>query len=424
MARILTTDESVIDPDFKISGAKFIQHEYELELLTPMAGGGTKSWVPDLENPVRTQSIKGQLRFWWRTMQNEVNPTDFKTKEDRLWGSTKEASTVRLSVNLTKKPTIKRIPWGGKDGKYLQFDNVQVPGFVLFPFQNKPFQPGDDCDLIGDLSFILKVTCLPEHKNEVCNSIKLWTLFGGLGARSRRGCGSLYCKEIAEQFQTTGDIDQFVNNLAENQNGNLSTSPYPRLSGSQFRSITTTNNAAAAREWCAYLDRYGAFRQGQGVGRRPGAGNQPGRSYWPEPDAMRLITGKSSPNHQPNHPAGKWFPRGAYGLPIITEFRNAGGDPPGKYTLLPAGAKQERWPSPVILKVTRLGGGNIARLCLILNDKGPQILKLESSIISHTLAPAEHPLDHTDKEMVEPTNILQSRENPYDGLLRYRFPEN
>lgn len=102
-------------------------------------------------------------------MQNEVNPTDFKTKEDRLWGSTKEASTVRLSVNLTKKPTIKRIPWGGKDGKYLQFDNVQVPGFVLFPFQNKPFQPGDDCDLIGDLSFILKVTCLPEHKNEVCN---------------------------------------------------------------------------------------------------------------------------------------------------------------------------------------------------------------------------------------------------------------
>ncbi|NDY71660.1 type III-B CRISPR module RAMP protein Cmr1 [Desulfobacter hydrogenophilus] len=417
MARKLTTDESIIDPDFTMSRDRFIKHEYELELLTPMAGGGTKSWVPDFENPVRTQSIKGQLRFWWRTMQNEVNSAEFKTREDSLWGSTQEASTVRLSVNLTRKPTIKRIPWGGNNDKYLQYDNAQVPGYVLFPFQNT-FNPGDDCDLIGDLNFIFKVTCFREHETEVCNSIKLWILFGGLGARTRRGCGSLYCKGIAEQFQTTGDIDQFVKNLTENQKENLSTSPYPRLSGARFKAITTDNNDAA-KEWCAYLNRYGAFRQKPGIGRRPG-GNRPGRSYWPEPDAIRLITGQHDSNHDPIHPADKWFPRGAYGLPILTEFKSGSGDPAGKYTLLPAGETQERWPSPVILKVTKLGDGNIARLCLILNDKGPQALQLEGPAKgTYTLAPGERPLDYTDKEMLENTNILQSKENPYDGLLRY-----
>ena len=81
MARKLTIDESEIAPDFKPAGERLTQHEYEFELLTPMAGGGIESWIPDRENPVRTQSIKGQLRFWWRTMQNEENAPDLKAGE-------------------------------------------------------------------------------------------------------------------------------------------------------------------------------------------------------------------------------------------------------------------------------------------------------------------------------------------------------
>ena len=257
------------------------------------------------------------------------------------------------------------------------------------------------------------------QENEVVDSIKLWALFGGLGARTRRGCGSLYCKEIAEQFQTTDDINQFVQGLAGNQDAALSTSAYPRLAGTRFGARTSQNNDAA-KEWCEHLGRYGAFRQAPGVGRRRGANNRPGRSYWPEPDAIRRITGEHAQNHAPEHPAGNWFPKGAYGLPILTEFRNAGGDPPGKYTLSPAGENQERWPSPVILKVTKLGGGNIARLCLILNDQGPQSLNLEGvNRGPYTLTPEEHPLAYENKEMVGNTNILDTNQNPYDGLLRY-----
>lgn len=418
MARKLTTKESEIDPDFTIAGDRFIQHEYELELLTPMAGGGTESWKPDHENPVRTQSIKGQLRFWWRAMQNEENAAQLKAREDSLWGSTKTASTVRLSVHLTKKPTFKQIPWGGRNGDKLDFNNVSLPAFVFFPFQNT-FKPVDTCNVIDSLGFTLKVTCPLGQKNEISDSIKLWTLFGGLGARTRRGCGSLYCRKIAEEFQTTEEIDHFIGRLTGGQDINLSTSAYPKLAGARL-GARTSKNSDAATEWRAYLDRYGNFRQAPGVGRRPGAGNRPGRSYWPEPDAIRRITERHALNHDPEHPAGNWFPRGAYGLPILTEFKNGGGDPNGKYTLLPAGEKQERWPSPVILKVTKLKNGNIARLCLILNDRGPQSLNLKvEDRILHTLAPGEHPLACTDKNMTENTNILRSYENPYDGLLRY-----
>ncbi|WP_462270678.1 type III-B CRISPR module RAMP protein Cmr1 [Desulfobacter sp.] len=418
MTRKLTSDESVIAPEFTGAGDRFIQYEYEFELLTPMAGGGTKSWIPDLENPVRTQSIKGQLRFWWRTIQNENDAANLKNREDQLWGSTQGASTVRLSVHLTKKPTFKPIPWGGRNGDKLDFTSVSLPAFVFFPFQNT-FTPMDTCNVIDSLGFTLKVICPPEYEQEVSNSIKLWMLFGGLGARTRRGCGSLYCKEIAEQFQTTNDIDQFVNELTGNQNPPLSTSAYPRLSGARL-GARTSQNSDAAKEWCAYLDRYGAFRQAPGVGRRPGANNCPGRSYWPEPDAIRRITEQNAPNHQPEHPAGNWFPRGAYGLPILTEFKSGGGDPTGKYTLLPAGENQERWPSPVILKVTKLGNSNIARLCLILNDQGPQAVNLEGPNLNpYVLARGEHPLDNADKEMEPNTNILDNNQNPYDGLLRY-----
>ena len=133
MARILTGDESEITPDFTEAGKRLSQHEYEFELLTPMAGGGTESWIPDRENPVRTQSIRGQLRFWWRTMQNIENAADLKSEEDRVWGSTQGASTVRLSVHLTKKETLKQIPWEGKNGNVLNFNAVSLPAYVFFP---------------------------------------------------------------------------------------------------------------------------------------------------------------------------------------------------------------------------------------------------------------------------------------------------
>lgn len=52
----------------------------------------------------------------------------------------------------------------------------------------------------------------------------------------------------------------------------------------------------------------------------------PGRSYWPEPDGVRRLTGRHAPHHLPRHPVHK-FPRAHFGLPIIFHFKDRG-DPP------------------------------------------------------------------------------------------------
>jgi CRISPR-associated protein Cmr1 len=123
-------------------------------------------------------------------------------------------------------------------------------------------------------------------------------------------------------------------------------------------------------------------------------------------------------NHEPKHPAGNWFPRGAYGLPIQTEFKNAKGDPYGKFFLLPQG--KERWPSPVILKVIKLGPEHLLRTCLILNQALPEELELKQDQHRiHTLRETEKPLACKDKEMPDAAEMLKSGENPYDALVRH-----
>ncbi|GIW75945.1 MAG: hypothetical protein KatS3mg104_1008 [Phycisphaerae bacterium] len=41
-------------------------HTYDIELITPMFGGGVETRVNDPSFPIRPTSIRGQLQFWWR----------------------------------------------------------------------------------------------------------------------------------------------------------------------------------------------------------------------------------------------------------------------------------------------------------------------------------------------------------------------
>ena len=41
-------------------------HTFEIELITPIFGGGVSTRVNDPDFPIRPTSIRGQLQFWWR----------------------------------------------------------------------------------------------------------------------------------------------------------------------------------------------------------------------------------------------------------------------------------------------------------------------------------------------------------------------
>jgi CRISPR-associated protein Cmr1 len=76
-----------------------------LECITPVIGGGVRAREPDTVDIVRVPGIRGQLRFWWRTLGSEPDPATLFANEMRVWGGVSGgadgvavASRVRVSV--------------------------------------------------------------------------------------------------------------------------------------------------------------------------------------------------------------------------------------------------------------------------------------------------------------------------------------
>ena len=387
-----------------------VRKSYKLELLTPLLGGDTESWVPNLDRPIRVPAIKGQLRFWWRSMQDLADHEPLLKREGAVWGANGKASPVSLGIVYDSKPEIRTI---GKSDRGI-LECPEYPKYVLFPLQG---QEENSFDIVHACAFTLKVICKSDVWPEVEKALKLWVLFGGVGGRTRRGAGSLVCPELTAGLETPEQIAEFVKSCCEGQVLDFGTARWPRLAGARL-AIAQAGGGDSCSAWKHFLDEYGSFRQGPGVGRGRGQGPRPGRSYWPEPDALRRITNQSATNHDPEHPAGNWFPRAAYGMPVQTEFRNAGGDPRGKYMLQPEG--KERWPSPVVLKVARtMKDGPLFKCALVLNAAIPSHLEvMVDRNRLRKLTENEMPMATEGKSMPQMPAFASDR-NPYSALIRH-----
>jgi CRISPR-associated protein Cmr1 len=398
-------------PDFERRHNVTQELTFDIELLTPMLGGATESYRPDVSMPVRSQAVKGQLRFWWRTMQTAAaTAVDLREREMALWGSVEHPSAVTVSIENSGPVKHEVYKQADAESKY--------PPYVLFPL---PSIDDGSLKIITQHSFVLHLgfsADLPQiEKSDLENATKLWFLFGGVGARTRRGCGSLYCAELMETFQSVEAIAEFVYRAGIEEEKDYGASPWPRLKGGAlFLSASSETDPTVA--WKRLLDRYAGFRQGRDIGRAHGHGNRPGRSYWPEADALRRITGTVHGRHAPVHTAGNWFPRGAYGMPVEFEFRNEPTDPLGrKFFLQPQ--TNERWPSPVIMKIIKLADGSLIEACLILNAALPESIAVkEGGAVLHRLSASEQPLAHIGKTMPAAAP-LHDNEHPYTALTRH-----
>lgn len=56
---------------------------------------------------MRIPSLKGLLRYWWRSLQQEVSPQQLLTKEQALFGGTGSSSGKKSLVSLTIQPSMK-----------------------------------------------------------------------------------------------------------------------------------------------------------------------------------------------------------------------------------------------------------------------------------------------------------------------------
>jgi CRISPR-associated protein Cmr1 len=145
---------------------------FQFELITPMFGGDADSWQLDTKNPVRAQSVKGSLRFWWRTLQNEDDINKLLNAENSLWGGNTAngegkdqsiKSPVSIAILNQKEIETELIQTNesGKGGKRL--GKNCIPNYVLFPVTEEVTKQNKNISVIKKLSFELLVS-YPENR--------------------------------------------------------------------------------------------------------------------------------------------------------------------------------------------------------------------------------------------------------------------
>ena len=361
------------------------QKEYSIQVITPIFGGGVNAGEYDSVTPIRPSGIRGHLRFWWRATLGAKfeNSAQLSIREGEIWGTADSPSPVTIRVIQPDSSSLGQ----RKASDFYGFQNKYGPeSYVLFPARDKGYPL-----LKEGFTFQLKI-CWPkldklQHLREIENdrlrkekkplkaekfddisldveaAVWAWTNFGGIGSRTRRGCGALFCQETAprdiasigkwyrKKLDDSGIIQQQVRD-------------WPTMSDNILIGSTV---GKPIDQWAEAIEVMRAFRQGAGVGRNPGSSGgarMPGRSRWPEPEAIRSLIKARLPKHQrlaaiPDDA----FPRADFGLPIVFHFKDGQDkkerfsefrDPP-ESELCPAGSK--RMASPVILRPLAFGDG-------------------------------------------------------------------
>lgn len=347
--------------------------ELDLTVVTPLFGGGAIARKVDRERPVSGKAVRGHLRFWWRACRGAgyVAAQELFEAEARIWGSTELPSPVGLEIDILDKGRIVRWAeyrerWNQRTGRMQTFldRHPPYPGYALFPFQGEIDRGTvieDASDALRGVRFRLRLTGAEAHRADVEAAVWAWILFGGVGARVRRGCGTLSCED--PRFRPGLEA------LTEGASGRISPGerllPIPLLGQARVL-LGRPTGAAAGQEsvqqaWVTAIAAMQEFRQGYGVGRRAG----PGRSFWPEPDSLREMTGMSEPHHRPEHRARRFYPRADLGLPIVFKFKDNGD--PSVRILQAMGDQATRMASPIILKALPLPGNLALPMAVLFN---------------------------------------------------------
>ena len=278
------------------------------KLVTPMYGGGVTAGKVDRDMPIRASALRGHLRFWWRLLNDVGQPaSELFDDESDLWGgiSSQGPRASRVTLQVKSAPVT-----AGDLITKTHLANQNPRGFpayalIVQPRQNPSFlAAGYTFDLV--LRF---KGAAPLQRDGVIEALRWWASFAGVGARTRRGFGA---------------VKATANGVGLNPVS-------PQEVGQHGGWMVMRDRARNATEaWSDAVDALQEFRQGVGVGRNPGAGNRPGRSRWPEADTIRRFVGTHAPQHPPKRPdpVDGFYPRAAFGLPLVFHFRDKDkGDP-------------------------------------------------------------------------------------------------
>ncbi|WP_158702751.1 type III-B CRISPR module RAMP protein Cmr1 [Paenibacillus faecalis] len=373
---------------------------YKISVVTPMFGGGSVPGNVDKHFPVRSTAIRGHLRFWWRATRGAQakDAKELHKRETAIFGDTKQPSAVKIWVEAKPaivRPVSRNIAKNNERPKWRLDREVNDYPYILFPYNSEGnfYIPKYDFKLLID--YIEQPIKLGDDKEafitvdqlkvELHAALWAWINFGGVGARTRRGCGSLYCNKFSPSisFSSAKDVkDWFHGELSEKQITLLLDEECPEWATLSKNIIVRPTLNPIGKSWKEVIDAYQHFRRranGQDT-------NNPKRSHWPEADSIRRLTGMAEIDHQDPITISKnsdeiAFPKAQFGLPIITSFKDnkeKQGDDKNErepYTTQLVPRNKDRLSSPLIMKAIAINDSQGYGAFVIL--KQPKLNELE-----------------------------------------------
>jgi CRISPR-associated protein Cmr1 len=356
-------------------------------------GGSTRTRVVDDAEIIRAASVRGALRFWWRALHGHQFKTarELFDAEAALWGrAAEEGKKGRSSVEVrilqakaTEKETHNIVLYDGKDGKRDQH------AYALFAArgqttgateeQRNPaerYRPG--------ITFELLLRAPAGQEEAIKRTVKAWILFGGYGARTRRGVGSLTVRgddrsKWLPASCTAAALNDYFGVKLFGVPGGTRRDTASLVGARLFARGADKPLDDAMRAWELAINWLSDFRQRPGDGPEHARGavsnKRPGRSRWPEADKVRHLTRRNAPRHAPLHNAKPAWPRAGFGLPIVGQFIDKKEGDPGNFTIVwydKNNTKKDRLASPLILKALPLADGKYVPAALWLHRGFPE----------------------------------------------------
>lgn len=303
---------------------KLHQEIHTFELLTPAWAGGA---TPSESAEIRVSTLRGQLRQWLRLLypKQHLDKAVFGSIAD---GEGANASLVQLRL-VKAVVTSQTQDLAGYTGRSAS-DAVHHPeGYFLWPLRTQK----RGVLLPGQASrFSLEVRWYPRpssglgnqgHEAALSNAIRAFSILGTLGTRATRGYGSVWKSELS--FESSLDLSAALTFLPDEIIVRLHEGEY----GDGRQAL-----AAAAR-----------WMRGHRVGSsRFGDVTNAGKNDHDVADPMQPVMANAQlQRHALGMPLTQRFKRGNDVTNVQSKYRNAG-------------IETDRYPSPVHIKVIKLGG--------------------------------------------------------------------
>jgi CRISPR-associated protein Cmr1 len=338
----------------------------ELQTMTPMFGGSAKPREVDAGNPVRAASVRGHLRFWWRATAGArfSSAKELFEAEEKIWGSTKQHGKVSVRV------TNQRPGQGVRPSEIVPDKGTAKTGpmerFFLHPFNENKNEGVNEASGMRTVQFRLEVQFAPEtsdvERAEVRTALRAWIAFGGIGARTRRGLGSL--EPASEQRTDWLAANPVALETWFKPHQGQDTTSHATLANARARFGKVAPKSDAEEAWRTLGKFWTRFRKGHFTDRR--------RDYSP-------LSGSSWEDHRTlQDPSradrGIELVKPYFGLPIVYQkFKNSDAF---AGTLDAVSENGSRMASPVILKPVAFADGTVRPMVLVLNAPRPLRIKI------------------------------------------------